>query len=68
MQEMSKCIDKLGIEQKTSVELFYLQGKCYKEIADITGLEWNKVRSLIQNGKRNIKICMEKSILSTSPK
>ncbi len=60
LQKMERCLQTLSAEQKVSVEMFYLQSKCYKEIADITGLELNKVRSNIQNGKRNLKICMEK--------
>ncbi|MBO9561679.1 MAG: sigma-70 family RNA polymerase sigma factor [Niastella sp.] len=60
LQKMERCLQTLSAEQKESVEMFYLQSKCYKEIADITGLELNKVRSNIQNGKRNLKICMEK--------
>ena len=60
-QKMEKCLQTLSAEQKITVELFYLQNKCYKEIAEITGLDWNKVRSFIQNGRRNLKICMEKS-------
>lgn len=60
LQKMERCLQTLSPEQKASVELFYLQQKCYKEIAAITGLELNKVRSHIQNGKRNLKICMEK--------
>ena len=58
---MEKCLETLADEQKKAIELFYLQGKCYKEISDQTGTEWNKVRSLIQNGRRNLKICMEKT-------
>jgi len=61
LQKMERCLETLSAEQKVSVELFYLQNKCYKEIADITGLDWNKVRSYIQNGRRNLKICMEKT-------
>mgnify|MGYP000140656868 CR=1 FL=1 len=60
LEKMERCLQTLSAEQKITVELFYLQNKCYKEIADITGLEWNKVRSFIQNGRRNLKICMEK--------
>ncbi len=60
LQKMERCLETLSAEQKVSVELFYLQNKCYKEIADTTGLDWNKVRSYIQNGRRNLKICMEK--------
>lgn len=64
-QQMTACIDKLASEQKKTIELFYLQGKCYKEISEITGLGWNKVRSLIQNGRRNLKICMDKSAFAS---
>jgi RNA polymerase sigma-70 factor (ECF subfamily) len=56
---LSKCIETLSADQRTVVELFYLQNKCYKEIETITSLSWNKVRSHIQNGRRNLKICME---------
>ena len=66
LQQMAECIGKLAAEQKLTIELFYLQEKCYKEITQITGLEWNKVRSLIQNGRRNLKICMDKFTLSAS--
>lgn len=56
---LEDCMGQLTIEQKQSIELFFLQKKCYNEIADITGFEWAKVRSYIQNGKRNLKLCME---------
>ena len=61
LQKLERCLQTLSAEQKVSVELFYLQNKCYREIAEATGLEWNKVRSFIQNGRRNLKICMEKN-------
>jgi RNA polymerase sigma factor (sigma-70 family) len=59
--KLEKCIEKLGIEQKACVNLFFLQEKCYKEIVQVTGYELGKVKSFIQNGKRNLKICMEQS-------
>jgi RNA polymerase sigma-70 factor (ECF subfamily) len=62
LQKLERCLETLSTEQKKSVELFYLQNKCYKEIAEATGIEWNKVRSFIQNGRRNLKICMEKGM------
>jgi RNA polymerase sigma factor (sigma-70 family) len=68
LEKLSKCLGTLTPEQKTTVELFYLQNKSYKEIETVTGLEWNKVRSHIQNGRRNLKICMDKQegkVLST---
>jgi len=60
---MENCIEKLPVEQKHAIQLFYLQEKCYKEIADLTETDINKVRSFIQNGRRNLKICMEKQAL-----
>ena len=59
-KQLSFCLEQLGSEQRTVLELFYMQGKCYKEIVEQTGIEWNKVRSFIQNGRRNLKICMDK--------
>lgn len=61
LQAMQNCIEQLSPDQKITVELFYLQEKCYNEITDITGLGWNTVRSHIQNGRRNLKICMEQN-------
>jgi RNA polymerase sigma-70 factor (ECF subfamily) len=58
-KKLDYCLGQLQDEQKKVIELFYLQGKCYNEIAGQTGMEWNKVRSLIQNGRRNLKICMD---------
>jgi len=64
--QLQYCIQQLAPEHKKVIELFYMEGKCYNEICGATGLEWNKVRSAIQNGRRNLKICMEKqSIKST---
>ena len=60
-QKLEKCIASLSDEQRTMIKLFYLEGKCYNEIVEITGLEWNHVRSSIQNGRRNLKLCMEKT-------
>lgn len=60
-KRMEDCLETLSDEQKNTVKLFYLEGKCYNEIVEMTGLEWNSVRSLIQNGRRNLKNCMEKA-------
>jgi RNA polymerase sigma factor (sigma-70 family) len=59
LTSLENCIEQLGMEQKLSIRLFYLENKCYNEIVEQTGLDWNKVRSLIQNGRRNLKNCME---------
>jgi RNA polymerase sigma-70 factor (ECF subfamily) len=60
-KKMEYCLSTLAGEQREVIKLFYLEGKCYNEIVEMTGQEWNQVRSLIQNGRRNLKICMEKA-------
>lgn len=58
---LERCKEKLPVAQKVSIQLFYIEEKCYKEIADDTGYSLNEVKSYIQNGKRNLKICLEKN-------
>jgi len=64
-QKLEKCIASLSDDQRMMIKLFYLEGRCYNEIVEITGHEWNHVRSLIQNGRRNLKLCMEKTEASS---
>lgn len=58
---MEECMKTLSEEQRISLNLFYLEQKCYKEVSDLTGFDLKKVKSFIQNGKRNLKICIEKN-------
>ncbi len=58
---LKDCIDRLKKEQKYCIELFYFEGKCYQKIAEKMDIEINKVKSFIQNGKRNLKNCMEEN-------
>lgn len=59
LELLEKAIEQLKDEQKMCVELFYLKQLSYKEIEEETHLDLKKVKSHIQNGKRNIKIWME---------
>ena len=56
--QLEKAMALLNEEQKKCIQLFYLEGKCYAEVAEATGYEIKKVKSYIQNGKRNLKIKM----------
>ncbi len=58
LNRLEYCITQLKDEQKLCIELFYLKQQCYQEIADSTKFDLKKVKSYIQNGKRNLKICM----------
>jgi RNA polymerase sigma-70 factor (ECF subfamily) len=61
LEVLRKCIDQLKAGQQECIKLFYLEERCYQEISEMTSLELNKVKSYIQNGKRNLKICMEQN-------
>lgn len=61
LSKLEKCIQTLAEEQQRCVRLFFLEEQCYKDISTETGYDLNKVKSYIQNGKRNLKICMEKN-------
>jgi RNA polymerase sigma-70 factor (ECF subfamily) len=58
---LEKAIDELSEDQKKCIDLFYLKEKSYNEIVEITGYSINEVKSFIQNGKRNLKIKLEKN-------
>jgi RNA polymerase sigma-70 factor (ECF subfamily) len=60
LTKMTEAIEKLNEEQKQCVSLFYLHKKSYSQVADITGFTIMQVKSYIQNGKRNLKMMMEK--------
>ena len=59
-QRLRDCLDTLKVEQKDCVELFYYQDYSYKEIAEMKKESVGKIRSFIQNGRRNLKNCIER--------
>jgi len=59
ISHLEKGLTTLKTEQRKCIELLYLQNKSYNEVADLTGYSLKKVKSYIQNGKRNLKIFME---------
>ncbi len=59
--KMENCIQHLIDNQKQCITRFYLKKQSYKDIAEQLSMSWSRVRSLIQNGRRNLKICIEKS-------
>jgi RNA polymerase sigma-70 factor (ECF subfamily) len=59
---LEKSITTLNEEQKQCITLFYLQKKSYLEITTSTGFTLMQVKSHIQNGKRNLKIMLEKHL------
>jgi RNA polymerase sigma factor (sigma-70 family) len=69
LQEKDKALDllqqglqELNEEQKQCVTLFYLEKKSYQQICEATGFSMLQVKSYIQNGKRNLKLIVEKKM------
>ncbi|RYY64008.1 MAG: sigma-70 family RNA polymerase sigma factor [Chitinophagaceae bacterium] len=55
-------LGELGNEQRQCVTLFYLEKKSYQQISDATGYSLLQVKSYIQNGKRNLRILLERKL------
>ena len=58
-EALKACIERLKSEQKQCIELFYYKKLCYQEVAEELKMDEKKVKSYLQNGKRNLKICLE---------
>ncbi len=56
LTDLEKALGELKEEQRICIELFFLQEKCYEEVAELTGFTMNQVKSYIQNGKRNLSL------------
>jgi RNA polymerase sigma-70 factor (ECF subfamily) len=57
---MQEALQQLNHEQQVCVTLFYLEKRSYTEIASETGYSMMQVKSHIQNGKRNLRLLLEK--------
>ena len=57
---LADCVQQLKEKQKKCIELFYISEMCYQDISEELHVTLNEVKSAIQNGKRNLKICLEK--------
>lgn len=62
---VQNAVNQLNEEQKKCVNLFYFEDKSYSEIARISGYSEKKVKSYIQNGKRNLKNILTKEGIGT---
>ena len=58
-KRLRECVERLKNEQKDCVQLFFFENRSYREIAALMSLDEKKVKSHLQNGKRNLKICLE---------
>ena len=59
LKALEHCLEQIPTDQKDVLTWFYFEKMSYHEIVQKSGKHWNKVRSEIQNGRRNLKNCME---------
>jgi RNA polymerase sigma-70 factor (ECF subfamily) len=59
---LAESLKELSPEQQQCVTLFYLQKKSYQEINEETGFTMMQVKSYIQNGKRNLRLMIERKL------
>ncbi len=57
---LNHCLKTLPEEQKRCIIHFFFDECSYADVVELTGFALTKVKSYIQNGKRNLKICMIK--------
>lgn len=65
---VKECVEALPDEQQNCIRWFYYEDKSYKEIAEIENIPLGKVRSCIQNGRRNLKNCVEQKMMKNESK
>jgi RNA polymerase sigma factor (sigma-70 family) len=62
LKNLEEALQHLNPEQKTCIRLFYLHKKSYQTISAETGYNLLQVKSYIQNGKRNLRLLLEKKL------
>jgi RNA polymerase sigma factor (sigma-70 family) len=61
-EKLEQAINELNEEQRQCVILFYLKKNSYQQISEITSYSTMQVKSYIQNGKRNLRIILDKKL------
>jgi RNA polymerase sigma factor (sigma-70 family) len=62
LKDLEEALQHLNTEQKTCIRMFYLDKKSYQAISSETGFNLLQVKSYIQNGKRNLRLLLEKKL------
>jgi RNA polymerase sigma-70 factor (ECF subfamily) len=58
---LRQCLKKLPVGQRNAIYRFFMEEMSYQDIIESEGYTLNQVKSYIQNGKRNLRICIEKN-------
>ncbi len=62
LEALKHCMEKLPELQRVSITHFFMDEMSYADIVEKTGYSLKGVKSFIQNGKRNLSICIKKRI------
>ncbi|MEL6802714.1 MAG: sigma-70 family RNA polymerase sigma factor, partial [Bacteroidota bacterium] len=60
LEALREGLHQLKAHQRSCVVAFYLQGQTYEQVAEKTGFSLKEVKSYLQNGRRNLRIYLEK--------
>lgn len=60
LEAIEEALAQLSEAQRACIIRFYLEEQSYQQISEITGYSLNEVKSHLQNGKRNLRIIIEK--------
>lgn len=58
--QLQECLKALPERQRMCVERFFMEEFSYQDIVEKLGFSLKMVKSFIQNGKRNLKLCLER--------
>lgn len=62
LEQMEQAMEELNPEQRQVLDLFYLRKQSYQQIIEATGYTYMQVKSYIQNGKRNLKLQLQRKL------
>lgn len=57
--QLHDCINQLAEQQQQCIRMFYFEKQSYAAICESTSQSMDQVRSNIQNGRRNLKKCIQ---------
>lgn len=58
-EALKACLEALPEKQQKCVQHFFMEERSYKEIVEASGYTLKMVKSFIQNGKRNLRLCLK---------
>ena len=65
-ESLRECVESLPEKQRISVKYFFFNELSYKEVEERTGFSLKMVKSFIQNGKRNLKLCLQRKGITSN--